>query len=111
MLRRRPTNTGERMIRISALVFLLILVGCADQSKGSALNECRMKHYLDDAHTQQQAIPDCMKAKSFKMVSACNPQPEEDEWDWQVEAFPYDDPRCYRAVGAAPWMATFLSPM
>lgn len=99
------------MIRIPVFMFLLILAGCADQSKGSVLNECRMKHYLDDADTQQQSIPDCMKSESFEMVSACIPQPDEDAWDWQVKAFPYDDPRCYRAVGVARWMATLLSPM
>ncbi|HUN39307.1 MAG TPA: hypothetical protein VMU81_03370 [Acetobacteraceae bacterium] len=99
------------MIRIPVLMLLPMLVGCSDQSKGSAMNQCRMEHYLDDAHTQQQSIPNCMTTKSFKMVSACNPHPDEDEWDWQVKAFPYNDPRCYRAVGAAPWMATLLSPM
>jgi hypothetical protein len=99
------------MIRISVVVALLALSGCADQSKGSALNECRMKYYLDGAAMQQQSIPDCMKAKSFDVVSACNPQPDEDEWDWQVRAFPYNDPRCYRTVGAAQWTATFLSPL
>ncbi|HTI84216.1 MAG TPA: hypothetical protein VL614_27515 [Acetobacteraceae bacterium] len=99
------------MIRISVLVCLLAVAGCADQSKGSALNECRMKHYLDAADTQRQAIPDCMQAKSFQMTSGCNAQPDEEEWDWQVQAFPYDNARCYRSIGAAAWTATLLSPM
>jgi hypothetical protein len=99
------------MIRISVLVCLLVVAGCADQSKGSALNECRVKHYLDANDTQQQAIPDCMKAKSFEMTSGCNAQPDEEEWDWQVQAFPYDNSRCYRSIGAAAWTATLLSPM
>lgn len=98
------------MIRIS-VVLLLVLAGCADQSKGSALNECRIRYYLDAANTQEQSIPDCMQGKSFKVVSACDPQTDEDEWDWQVKAFAYDNPRCYRAVGIAPWTATLLSPM
>jgi len=99
------------MTRISAMVLLLVLAGCADQSKGSALSECRIKYYLDAPSTQEQSIPDCMTAKSFKPVAACNPQTDEDEWDWQVKAFAYDNPECYRSVGAGPWTATLLSPM
>ena len=30
------------MIRCAAIILLLALVGCADQSKGAALNECRI---------------------------------------------------------------------
>ena len=99
------------MTRFLPVVLLLLSVGCADQSRGSALNQCRLKYYLDAANTQQQLIPDCMRTKSFQMVSACRPQPGDTEGDWQVRAFPYDDPRCYRAVAAAPWTATLLSPM
>ncbi|HLY89945.1 MAG TPA: hypothetical protein VKQ27_13265 [Acetobacteraceae bacterium] len=99
------------MTRILVLVFPILLAGCADQSKGSALNQCRMKYFLDDASTQQQSIPGCMKAKSFETVAACNPQPDEDELDWQATAVPYSSPKCYRAIGTAPWLATFLSPM
>jgi hypothetical protein len=99
------------MTRISVLVFLTLLAACADQSKGSALNECRMKYFLDDARTQQQAIPGCMKAKSFELVAACNPQPDADESDWQATAFPYNSQKCYRAVSTAPWIATVLSPL
>ena len=99
------------MARISALIFLTLLAGCADQSKGSALNQCQMKYFLDDASTQQQSIPDCMKAKSFELVTACNPQPDEDELDGQAAASPSSNPKCYRATGTAPRLATFLSPM
>lgn len=99
------------MTRISVLVFLTLSAGCADQSKGSALNQCRMKYFLDDASTQQQSIPECMRAKSFEMVAACNPQPDEEGLDWQATGTPYTSPKCYRPVGTAPWMATFLSPL
>ena len=99
------------MIRISALVCLLVMASCADHSKGSALNECRMKYYLDATDTQRQAIPECMKAKSFEMTSGCNAQPGEEEADWQVQSFPYDNSRCYRSIGAAAWTSTLLSPM
>lgn len=99
------------MIRIPVLVCLLVVAGCADQSKGSALNECRMKFYLDAADAQQHAIPDCMKAKLFEMTSGCTAQPDEEEFDWPSQAFPYDNARCYRPIGAAPWTATLLSPL
>jgi hypothetical protein len=99
------------MIRASVLVCLLVVTGCTDQSKGSALNECRMKYYLDATDTQQQSIPDCMKTKSFEMVSDCIPRPDQEEADWQMQAFAYNNSKCYRAVGAAPWTATLLSPM
>jgi hypothetical protein len=99
------------MIRISVLVCLLVVAGCADTSKGSALNECRMRHYLDATGTQQQSIPDCMKAKSFEMTSGCNAQPDEDESNWQGQPSSYDNARCYRSIGAAAWTATLLSPM
>ena len=33
------------MIRIWFVVFAPLLVGCADQSEGSALNACRMRYY------------------------------------------------------------------
>jgi hypothetical protein len=99
------------MARISVLAFLALLAGCADQSKGSALNQCRMKYFLDDASTQQQSIPECMKAKSFEWVAGCNPLPDGDGLDWQMTALPYSSPKCYRPVGTAPWMATALSPL
>ena len=99
------------MIRISVIVLLLVLAGCADQSKGAALGECRTKYYLDGSATQAQLVPDCMKAKSFEMTAACRPDTDEDEWDWQVQSFTYDNPRCYRPIGSAAWIATVLSPL
>ena len=99
------------MTRAWAVALITLLAGCADQSKGSALNECRMKYYLDAADMQQQSIPDCMKSKSFETLSTCDPQPSEADWDWRVPTFPYNDPRCYQPIGAAAWAATLLSPM
>jgi hypothetical protein len=34
------------MVRLWLTLSLLVMVGCDDQSRGTALNECRMKHYL-----------------------------------------------------------------
>jgi hypothetical protein len=39
------------------------IVGCADQSKGTALNECRMQHYRESAAAQGELIPDCYEGK------------------------------------------------
>lgn len=99
------------MIRALATASLFILVGCADQSKGAALGECRLKHYLDNPAAQGKLIPDCMSAKSFQMIAACSPAPNEHEWDWQVRTFAYDDPKCYQPLGSTAWIATALSPM
>jgi hypothetical protein len=99
------------MIRVSEIMLLLVLVGCADQSKGAALNECRLRYYLESSAAQGESIPDCMKTKSFQMASACSRETDEHEWDWQVRAFAYDNPKCYRPLGSAAWMATQLSPM
>ena len=99
------------MIRLAAFIAPIALAACADQSKGSALNECRTRYYLDDPAMQEQQIPDCMKARSFAVVPACNPSADEDEWDWQVLAFSFNHPRCYEPIGSVPWLATFLSPM
>ncbi len=99
------------MIRIAILIAPIVLAACADQSKGSALNACRTRYYLDDPAIQEKQIPDCMKARSFEMVRACNPAPDESEWDWQVQAFSFNNPGCYEPVGSMPWLATFLSPM
>jgi hypothetical protein len=93
------------------LLLLLPLFGCADQSKGAALNECRTKNYLLDSAAQSQLTPDCMKEKSFQFVANCTPEPDESDWDPNVAAFPFNNPRCYQPVGAAPWLATLLSPM
>ena len=99
------------MIRCLALVTLLMLSGCADPSKGAALNECRMRNYLQDPGVQAHLIPDCMKEKSFATVSPCDPAIEPHEWDWQLMTFAYDNPNCYRPLGYVAWTTTFLSPM
>lgn len=98
------------MIRFLAFVSLVLLAGCADQSKGAALNECRLKYYLDSPAAQGEAIPDCMRAKSFATETTCL-ETDEQEWDWHVTAFAFDNPQCYRPLGSAAWTATLLSPM
>ena len=40
------------MIRILCATSLLMLAGCVDQSKGAALNACRLKYFLDDPAVQ-----------------------------------------------------------
>lgn len=87
---------------------MTLLAGCADQSRCSALNECRTKYFLDSVEMQQQSIPDCMRTKSFDTVSDCNRQPSEADWDWRVRTFPYNDPTCYQPIGATAWAATLL---
>jgi hypothetical protein len=99
------------MIRFSLIVALLLLVGCTDQSRGTALNECGMKHYMESPSTQGQLIPDCMSEKSFAVVAGCSPVTNDDEWDRQGSPFAFDNPRCYRPLGTGRWMATLLSPM
>jgi hypothetical protein len=99
------------MVRFVAIVSLIALAGCADNSKGAALNECRLRYYLETPAAQGERIPDCMSAKSFQTVTACPADADEHEWDWRVTAFAYNDPRCYGAVGSATWIATALSPM
>jgi hypothetical protein len=99
------------MIRHSLTVSLLFLVGCADQSKGTTLSECRMKYYMESPAAQGQLIPDCMSEKSFASVTGCGPATNDDEWEWQVRAFAYDNPKCYRPLGTGPSTATLLSPM
>ena len=99
------------MIRLWLTLSLLVLVGCGDQSRGTALNECRMKHYLESPATQGQLVPDCMAGKSFASVTGCGPATNDDEWEWQARAFAYDNPKCYRPLGTGPWTATLLSLM
>lgn len=99
------------MTRISAVVSLLLLIGCADQSKGAALNECRLKYYLESPAAQAARIPDCMATKSFEMATDCSAETNEHEWDWQIIAFAYDNPKCYQAHGSNASIATLLSPM
>jgi hypothetical protein len=99
------------MIRVVAFVPLLMLLGCADQSRGTALSECRQKYFLESPVAQGQAMPDCMKVKAFETVPGCSPEVDEHEWDWQVRTFAFDNPKCYRPLGSATWIATILSPM
>ena len=99
------------MVRPLAIVALLALVGCADRSKGASLAECRLKYYLEDPVAQGEQITDCMRAKSFEASLPCNPATDEQEWDWQVRTFPFDNPNCYRPLGSVTWTATLLSPM
>ena len=66
---------GTDMIRLAVVVSLLVLVGCgADQSRGTALNECRMKTYLDSpSRHRAELIPDCMAGKSLRGPRMRNP--------------------------------------
>ena len=98
-------------MRLLAIAALLALAGCADQSKGTALAECRLKYYLEDPAAQSEHVPDCMQAKSFVMRDPCKPPTDEQDWDWQVVAFPFDNPGCYWPVGSTTGVATLLSPM
>jgi hypothetical protein len=99
------------MVRLMAIVSLLGLAGCTDHSNGAALNECRLKYYLETPAAQGELIPDCMSAKSFHTVAPCSAVADEDEWDWTVTAFSYNNPRCYRPLGSKTWIATALSPI
>jgi hypothetical protein len=98
------------MIRIFCLAALLALVGCADPSKGTALNECRMRYWLDSPDMQGQLIPACMRAKSFEAI-ACDPAADPWEWDRLASTYPFDNSNCYRSIGPTAWTTTFLSPM
>ena len=99
------------MVRLALLIAVALLPACADQSKGSTLNGCRVRYYLDDPAAQAELIPACMKAQSFEAVPKCSPAQDEYQWDWQVRSFSFDNPQCYRPVGPLPWVATVLSPM
>jgi hypothetical protein len=99
------------MIRFLFIASLFTLAGCADPSKGAALNECRVRYYLESLDAQRQLIADCMRARSFETDATCNPDADVREWDRQVQTYAFDNPRCYRPVGSTAWTATFLSPM
>src|SRR5690348_3245999 len=99
------------MARMWLALLVPLLAGCADQSGGSALNACRMRYYLDPSETQLQTIPDCMQAKSFRLVSDCNTESDIGDWDRAAAETRYLNPQCYRPIGVEPWMATHLSPM
>ena len=99
------------MIRPLIVLLLFIVAGCADQSKGAALNECRLRYDIRSYAQQGHLVPDCMQTKSFEFTSTCTPISDEHDWDWKVKTFPYDNPQCYRPVGSERWIATALSPM
>jgi hypothetical protein len=99
------------MIRFLPLMLLLVMPGCADRSKGAALNECQQRYYLQTASDQDISVPNCMKAKSFDLVAGCRPETSADEWSWQVPPSANGNPTCYRPVGFTAWIATNLSPM
>jgi hypothetical protein len=98
-------------VRLAAIAALVALAGCADQSKGTSLAECRLKFFLDDPAAQGDRIPDCMQVKSFARSDPCVPPTGEQDWDVQVAAFAFNNPGCYRPIGATAWTATLLSPM
>ena len=99
------------MIRFLPHLLLLVMPGCADQSRGAALNECQQRYYLQRPADRDLLIPDCMQAKSFEMVVGCRPETNADDWNWQVLPVAYNDPTCYRPLGATAWTATNLSPL
>jgi hypothetical protein len=99
------------MIRLLCMAFLAALSACSDQSRGAALNECRMQYYLIDPTSQAQLIPECMRSKSFQSIAECNPEPYDPDWDRLIRPSTFVNPQCYRPVGAQPWLATALSPM
>jgi hypothetical protein len=97
--------------KAALVVPLLLLLGCADQSKGAALDACRIKFWLDDPAVQGQLIPDCMAARSFEMVAGCGPSANDYQWDWRVQSFAFNNPDCYRTLTSSARAATLLSPM
>jgi len=99
------------MPRFLPLMLLLVMPGCADQSRGAAINECRLRYYLQNPADQALLIPDCMQAKSFDMVAGCRPEMSADDWNWQVPPAAYDDTKCYQPIGAIASVATMLSPL
>ena len=99
------------MTRLVIFVALLLCTNCADQSRGAALNECRLKYFLDSPDAQAQLVPECMTAKSFRMDKACDPTADDREWDLQIRTFAYANQQCYHPLGAAVWTATLLSPI
>jgi hypothetical protein len=99
------------MIRPVAVLLLLIVGGCADQSKGAALNECRTRYDIRPSADRGHIIQECMQAKSFQFTLPCSPIADEHDWDWKAKTFAYDNPQCYRPVGSQRWIATALTPM
>jgi hypothetical protein len=104
-------SNRQPMIRLVTFLSLLFCANCADNSKGAALNECRLRYFLDSPDAQAQVVPQCMTTKSFRMDVACHPKTDASEWDWQVRTFTYDNQQCYYPIGAATSVATLLSPI
>lgn len=99
------------MPRLMVVALLLLIGGCADKSKGAALNECRQRYDIRTSSDRGRLIADCMQAKSFDFSSTCPPSNHLHEWDLNVRTFAYDNPQCYRPIGSELWLATALSPM
>lgn len=99
------------MTRLMAVVLLLVVGGCADKSRGAALNECRQRFDIQPSSERGRATADCMQTMSFAFASACSSDTDEREWDVNVRSFDYDNPQCYRPIGTESWLATVLSPM
>ena len=98
-------------MRLLALAALVALAGCADPSKGTSLAECRLKYWLDGPAARGERTPECMRVKSFAVNDPCNPPADGQDWDVRAATFAFDNPGCYRPIGATAWMATLLSPM
>ena len=99
------------MIRLIAVLPLLMVAGCADQSRGAALNECRLRYDIRAVVDRGPLVTACMQAKSFAFEPSCAPSTSEYEWDSDVRTFAYCNPQCYRPTGTERWIATALSPM
>ena len=68
--------------------------------------ELRRFSFLDHLLGDMEGVSDMPGAA----VHFHAPDPEQD-WDWQVVAFPFDNPGCYWPVGSTTGVATLLSPM
>ena len=90
---------------------LLLLAGCAEPSRGVALNQCHLQNYLQSQAEYGALMTDCMKARSFSMTAACTAVPAGDNWHWSTPPTPYDNPDCYQPVGGKASVATTLSPL
>jgi hypothetical protein len=99
------------LARLAAIFPLLMATGCADHSRGAALNACHLQHYMQSPAKQAELVPACMRAKSFALVPECSVPADADDWTWQVRPAGYDYEQCYKPIGTKPWIATALSPM
>lgn len=94
-----------------ALLPLLVATGCADHSRGAALNACHLQHFMQSPAEQAELVPECMRAKSFALLPECRVAAGADDWTWHVPPGGYDYEQCYKPVGTKVWVATALSPM